>query len=463
MSKLLSGKRFHLVGIKGVAMTALSLILKDLGKEVSGSDLEANFQTQSILKNAGLAVYNQFDPAHVENADVVVYSAAHEGSQNPEVVRAVELKIPVCSFPKIVGELSLLKPTVAVCGCHGKTTTSSLISYLAYRAKLAPSYFVGVSLFMGFPGGAWGNGDLFVTEADEYLTDPITDRRSKFLYYNPQYIVCTNLDYDHPDFFQSPLEVSEAYLAFFKKIPDSGFLLLNGDDTELVKLGRKSQKPVFTYGFKNSNNYHLELSSNGVKVNFEQKLLAELTPRLIGRHNYQNLGASIAFLNQFGVKPKAMIEAANEFKGASRRLEKLYAVGANLVIDDYAHHPAEIHASIEALRKNYPDHRIALCFQPHTFSRTRALYKDFLKVLREPDFLGLLPIFASAREPFDSSISSQKLLLDLNWEQGSLYLDSDSLFVRLVKITQSLYPKWIYLTMGAGDVYKRATIIKEAL
>ena len=444
-------------------MTALSLILKDLGKEVSGSDLEANYQTQTVLEKAGITVYDQFAPAQVEKAEVVVYSAAHGGSHNPEVVRAVELKIPVCSFPKIIGELSLMKPMVAVCGCHGKTTTSSLISYLAYRAKLGPSYFVGVSQFMGFPGGAWGNGDLFVAEADEYLTDPITDRKSKFLYFNPQYIVCTNLDYDHPDFFQSSLEVSKAYLAFFKKIPDSGFLLLNGDDSELVKLGRESQKPVITYGFKSSNNYHLELTQLGVRVNFQQKLLAELTPRLIGRHNYQNLGASIAFLNQLGVKPEAVIEAANEFEGASRRLEKLFAVGANLIIDDYAHHPTEIHESIEALRKSYPDHRIALCFQPHTFSRTKALYKDFLKVLREPDFLGLLPIFASAREPFDSTISSQKLLLDLKWRDGSLYLDSDSLFVRLVKVTQSLYPKWIYLTMGAGDVYKHATIIKEAL
>lgn len=463
MTNLLNYRRFHLVGIKGVAMSALALILRDMGKQVSGSDLAANFGTQAALNNTGITVYNQFAPRQIKEAEVVVYSAAHGGSKNPEVIEAVASKIPICSFPMLIGELSLLKPTVAVCGCHGKTTTSSIISHLALSAGLNPGYFVGVSNFMDHPGGAWGEGELFVTEADEYLTDPENDRKSKFLYFNPRYIVCTNLDFDHPDFFNNLSDVSTAYLAFFKKAPADGFLLVNGDDQALVELAKTSGKQTFTYGFKETNDYRLELINNGFRVFNLRKEVASLSPRLIGEHNYLNLGAAIAFFELLKIRSKEISLAANEFTGAARRLERRFTVGENQIMDDYAHHPTEIAASLKAVKIAFPEHHIALCFQPHTFSRTRALYKDFLKVLKLPDFLGLLPIFASAREPLDSTISSKDLLRDLNRERSSLLLDTDSRFSDLVKTTQSLYPKWVYLTMGAGDVYQKIDLIREAL
>lgn len=444
-------------------MTALALILKDFGKKVQGSDVAANFQTQSTLEKAGVVVYPQFAPSQVEKAQVVVYSAAHKGSANIEVKKAQELNIPVCSFPKLLGELSQRKPTVAVCGCHGKTTTTSLISYLTTKAGLAPSYFVGVSQFMELPGGAWSGGELFVAEADEYLTDPEADRSSKFLYFNPKYIVCTNLEFDHPDFFKDLSEVKQAYLSFFRKLPEDGFLLLNGDDPALLELGRQSHKRLLTYGLKDTNDYQVLPNKTGCKLLFKHQPVVELTPHLFGEHNYLNLGAAMAFLLQLGLKPEQITKGANEFRGAARRLELLFKIGQNLIIDDYAHHPTEIAASLQALRQAFPEHRIALCFQPHTFSRTKTFYPDFLKVLKLPDFLGLLPIFPSAREPFDFSISSEQLLADLKRPQTSLLLDTEASFSALVKLTQLEHRKWIYLTMGAGDVYQKAQLLTSFL
>lgn len=452
MLNFLDAQRFHLVGIKGVAMTALALILKDLNKDVTGSDTKEQFMTDKTLVDAKIKVFQGFHSDHVKASNVVVYSASHNGSRNLEVKAALRMRKTVFCLPEAIGYLTTLKKNIAVCGCHGKSTTTSLIAYIALRLHLDPSYFVGAPRFMDYPPGRWSNGDLFVTEADEYLSDNYLHRRSKFLFFHPRIIVCTNLDFDHPDFFHDLSEVAAAYLDFFKRLPQNGKLIVNGDDPKLLNLAKQSHKPFITFGFKAGNNYRVSAT------------LAKLTPKLMGEHNAVNITAAIACFAELGIVPARAAQYAAQFTGTKRRLELVGKVGHNLVIDDYAHHPAEIEASLQAIRARFPRHRIALCFQPHTLSRTQTFLAEFIKVLGKADYLGLLPIFTSARELGDHGLTQQHLISKLKAQQRPFHLLSKrSDWFKLIRFTQHESSRWIYLTMGAGDVYKRGQTIISLL
>lgn len=444
-------------------MTALALILRDLGKTVTGSDVSENFQTDVVLDRTGIKVTSGFDEKNLDSAEVVVYSASHQGVKNAQVQAALKKGLLVCALPEVVGRLTGLKKNIAICGCHGKSTTSALMSYIALRLNLKPSFFVGVSSFMEFPGGHWDKGDFFITEADEYLTDPLEKRISKFLYFEPQYIIATNLDFDHPDFFPNFEAVEMAFLDFFKRLKKGGFLVINGDDERLIKVAQKSQKPMLTYGFLKRNDYQIVEVGGGFIVKHAGKTIIKVKPSLLGQHNERNITAAIAFFASLKYDLKRVSQASSEFKGAKRRLELVANVRDSLIFDDYGHHPTEIKASLEALRARYPGYKLALCFQPHTFTRTEALLAEFVQVLSSVDYLGLLTIFPSAREKFNPHLNSELILNKLEPGIKKQLLLSEADWARLVENTQNESGKWIYLTMGAGDVYKKAELLVNYL
>jgi len=462
MNDYLKFQRFHLVGIKGVAMTALALILKDFGKSVTGSDSPLTYQTEKFLADKAIT-YGFFDKSNVTTAQVVVYGASHQGSDNPEVKEALIQHKIVLSLSQMIGYLTGLKKTIAVSGCHGKTTTTAIISYVLEKLALDPSYLVGSAGFENLPSGKWGSGLHFVAEADEYLADPVLQRRSKFLFFSPQYIVVTNLDYDHPDFFPDFDAVIKTFALFFKRLHPQGILIVNGDDSVLLKLAKNSCQSYVTYGFNKENDYQIIAREKGLKIINHQQTIIKLEPQLIGKHNQSNLAAAVVVLHLLKTNLSQAAKYLNQFGGAKRRLELVARIGSNYVYDDYAHHPTEIAASLGALKLQYPQYRLALCFQPHTYSRTKKLLPEFVKSLSLVDYLGLLPVFASAREPVDKSFDSSMILTKLPKNLGSQLLATEADWQRMVNRTQKTSQKWIYVTMGAGDVYNQSTLLIKLL
>lgn len=230
-------KNIFLVGIKGVAMTNLAVILKKMGKNVSGSDIKETFITDNLLKKNHISWVESFHPEKIPlSTDLVVYSAAHQGINNPQVKEAVAKKIDIASQAQLLGWLTeQFKTKIAVCGCHGKTTTSSLLAYALKKMGVNPSYLVGAPYFNNYPGGSFDSKEYFIIEADEYGINPPLDTRPKFHLLNPDYIICTNIDFDHPDVYENLHQVKRSFLKFFQKVKHSpslrsGLLPKQGSD-----------------------------------------------------------------------------------------------------------------------------------------------------------------------------------------------------------------------------------------
>ena len=455
---MIKEKNIFIVGIKGVAMANLAIILKKMGKNIFGVDVEDEFITDEKLKKYRINYQIGFAPDNLpQETDLVIYSAAHQGINNPCVIEAKKRGIKVISQAEILGEiLNLFKNKIAVCGCHGKTTTASLLSYALIKLNQRPSYLVGSSSFNDFDGADFQDSSYFIIEADEYGVNPPIDKTPKFLKLNPDFIIETNIDFDHPDVYQNLAQAKETFLKFF----NNRNLILNIDDKNtkdiLPKIKKMNKnKKIITYGFSKESDFQIvnprfferktefEILRNGKKLD-------RFTISLFGEHNIQNAAAVIAFLTTYGFAVENIKKAIANFYGAKRRSEFLGKVKNTLFFDDYAHHPAEIKATIKAAKKRFPKRKIIVFFQPHTFSRTVRLVKDFNLSLSIADKGYILPIFPSAREnPNDFNISSQDIV---SQSKNLCYLEEK----QLIKIlTKTVGEKNIILIMGAGDIYKK--------
>jgi len=448
------------LGIKGVAMANLAVILKKMGKEISGFDCQEEFITDSLLKKNKVKVLNDlnFLPSAV---DLVVYSAAHQGRENPLVKEAVNRGIKTISQPQLINELMKdYRTKIAVCGCHGKTTTTSLLAYALLKLKKQPTYLAGVPYFNSLAGADYfiNKKDYFVVEADEYGVSPPNDLTSKFLFLTPDWIIATNIDYDHPDVYRNLEEVKTAFYKFFHKAD----LILNLDDPLQAEFIRKysGNKKIITYGFSSSADYQIvdwQTTDDGVFFNL--KKIGQFKISLFGFHNVLNATAVIALLIELGNSPASVKKIIEKFSGAKRRMEVVYNNNNFTLVDDYAHHPREIEATIKGLRERYPKRRLILIFQPHTFSRTERLLIDFQKSLSLADITFVLPIFGSAREQEnDYKISSK----DIAKATDKIYY-IESTQDLLNKVEQIIKPDDVIVTMGAGDVYRLAEEIKKRI
>jgi len=455
---MIKENNIFIVGIKGIAMTNLAIILKKMGKNVSGVDVEEEFLTDEKLKKYRINYQIGFEPKSLPpKTELVVYSAAHQGINNPLVIEAKTRGVKVLSQAEVLGEiLDLFKNKIAVCGCHGKTTAASLLSYALINLNLKPSYLVGASSFNDFDGADFQGKDFFVIEADEYGVSPPVDKTPKFLKLNPNFIIETNIDFDHPDVYKNLEETKEAFFRFFINRD----LILNIDDQNIKEIFFKIKKinqgkKLITYGFSKEADFRIinpvffEKKTEFDIVN-KGKKLAKFTISLFGEHNIKNAAAVIAFLVTAGFKIEKIQKAILNFYGAKRRFEFLGKVGQTLFFDDYAHHPAEIKTTIDAAKKRFPQRKIIVFFQPHTFSRTASLIKDLNLSLSESDKGYIFPIFPSAREnPKDFKISSKDII---GQSKNLFYLEEKDLIKSLKKIVDE---KDIVLIMGAGDIYEK--------
>lgn len=459
-----------IIGIKGAAMCHIAVMLQKMGKTVTGADTAEQFITDEVLAQQGISYQVGFDPASLpQEVEAVIYSAAHGGLSNPLAQEAVSRGLAVYSQAELLGELmKSFRIAIAVCGTHGKTTTASLLSYALMKLGANPSYLIGSSSFTDtngkvYSGGAYNGHDYFVLEADEYGVNPPQDKTPKFLLLKPTHILCTNVDYDHPDVYGSLQEVKDAFKQFFSTAKASLFYC--ADNRELVDIVAHLQMNDF-HGFGLSGQSEYKVSRHGVvggktvfSLESADESVTDIQLSIYGEKNVSNAAGVVALLLNLGFTPDEIKDALCDFSGPKRRMEVVFQAEDTVVLDDYAHHPVEISVTINALKTRYPDRRIIVLFQPHTYSRTNALAPEFTKSLAEADYALVLPVFASAREETPSQ-STQSVDL----AAGVANIQSLTGSMNLQETLRGILRRGdVVVTMGAGDVYKRSTDIIDVI
>ena len=453
--------KVHFIGIGGISMSAIALILLKNGFTISGSDVSENDNVKE-LENKGIKVFIGHKKENItKDIDIVVYSKAiHD--DNEEIIAAKELGIKLVSRSSILGEIMAnYNRRICVAGTHGKTTTTALISKVMLDLNFDPTINVGGIVDEIGGNSHIGNGeDLFVAEACEYT--------NSFLDFCPSVAVVTNIEEDHLDFFKDINDIRNSFKKFIELLPDDGILVINNRIDNIKFLTKDIKAKVITYGDDETADYYFNNVSYDEKhyqsfdVYFKKKLIGRMRQRLIGKHNALNYLAALATLNEFGISFEDIRKSLLNFKGARRRLEVKKVINGVTYIDDYAHHPTEIEASLNAL-KEIKYNNLYLVFQPHTFTRTKALYSEFVRVLSNNPITILAKIYP-AREKDLGIISSKDIVNGIRGSENNLnnfceYFDT---FEKILEyVLENAKNGDIVVTMGAGDIYKLVDLIKD--
>ncbi|HEU4345799.1 MAG TPA: UDP-N-acetylmuramate--L-alanine ligase [Candidatus Binatia bacterium] len=449
--------RLHFVGIGGIGMSGIAEVLLNLGYAVTGSDLHES-ETTARLRALGAQVYVGHQEQNLSgNPSVVVISTAVRYS-NPEVLEARRRHIPIIPRAEMLAELMRMKYGVAIAGSHGKTTTTSMIAAVLSAAGLDPTMVIGGRLRMLGSNAKMGQGEILVAEADE--------SDGSFLFLSPTIAVVTNIDREHMDFHQTMERLNESFLVFINKVPFYGLAVLCLDNANVRALLPKVRKRFTTYGLSSEADFSahdLKMEPAGVEFSVLRRgqPAGHLRLRLPGRHSATNALAAVAVAHELEI-PFARVAAALEgFSGIHRRFEIKGEAKGILVIDDYGHHPAEIRATIGAIRDSWK-RPLTVIFQPHRYSRTRDLFDEFLTAFEGADRLILTEIYPAGEEAIPG-IHGEALYQVIK-RQGHLdaefVADKSQIAPQLVA---KLVPGEIVLTLGAGDVHKVAEALVEAL
>ena len=456
-------RRVHFVGIGGAGMGGIAEVLHTLGLEVSGSDCIAGAMT-ARLRGLGVRVDIGHDRAHVANAHVVVVSAAI-GIDNPEVVEARHRHIPVVPRAQMLAELMRFRYSIAVAGTHGKTTTTSLVASLLAAGGLDPTFVIGGRLLGAGTNARLGAGEYLVAEADE--------SDASFLLLHPIIAVVTNIDADHMSTYGGDFErLRSAFLEFLHRLPFYGLAVLCVDDRHVRESLPSVARPIVTYGIDTDADFVAsDIVAQGRRTRFTVTRAGSgdsmnLTLNLPGRHNVLNALAAIAVARELDVSEADIARAFESFQGIGRRLEVIADLDHSgrpvTVIDDYAHHPREIEATLEAVRAGWPGRRLVVFFQPHRYTRTRDLIDDFAAVLCGLDVLVILEVYSAGEAPL--SVADGRALCRAIRARGRV----DPVFVESVADIETLAPDLVrpadvVLTLGAGDIGTAPETICRAL
>jgi UDP-N-acetylmuramate--alanine ligase len=442
-------RRLHFVGIGGAGMSGIAELCLKLGLAVSGCD-QYRSSTTARLQELGIAIQHGHHPGHLApELDALVISSAVKFS-NPEVAAARDLKVPVISRAEMLGELlRMARLGVAVGGTHGKTTTTSLIGLIMEEAGLDPTVAIGGNLRARGTNVRLGRGDYMVAEADE--------SDASFLLLLPTIAVVTNIDPEHLDYYGTMDRVREAYLNFINRVPFYGSSVLGIDSINVRGLLPAVRKPVVTYGVSSDAELRADrITIEGLSTSFEvirrDVRVGRVMIPLPGHHLALNALAALAVAFELGIDFEVAARALAAFSGISRRFEIKGAVAGRIVLDDYAHHPEEVRATLRAARAAF-NRRIVTVFQPHRFSRLRDLFDDFLGAFDDTDVLYLTEVYAAGEDAI-AGVSARRLYEGLR-ARGHLnvhYLgDEEEPVSRLLRETAE---DDLLITLGAGDVYK---------
>lgn len=396
-------KHVHFVGIGGAGMSGIAEVLRNLGFEVSGSDIGDNTATRR-LEQMGCRVYKGHAADNIAQANVVVVSTA-VGEDNPEVQAARANNVPVVQRAMMLAELMRLRQGIAVAGTHGKTTTTSLVASVLAHAGMDPTFVIGGKLNSAGANAKLGTGEFIVAEADE--------SDASFLYLQPVLAVITNIDADHMETYGQDFgRLKQAFIDFTKHLPFYGMAFICIDDSNVREILPHIPKPTTTYGLSEDaqiravdvDHRNGQMKFRVVRTNREKLPDLSVTLNLPGVHNVRNALAAIAVGMEVGARDEAIVQALEEFKGVGRRFQHygdvpLEGGGHFTLIDDYGHHPVEMAATLDAARGAFPGRRIVLVFQPHRYTRTRDVFEDFVKVLSTADQLILTEVYAAGEQP----------------------------------------------------------------
>jgi UDP-N-acetylmuramate--alanine ligase len=449
----------HLIGIGGTGLSAIALVLLERGYTVSGSDRQNSPLAQRV-RQAGAQVFLGHSPENVRGADIVVRSSAIP-DDNPEVQAALQAGVPVLKRADYLGRLMSDQTTIAVAGTHGKTTTTAMIAWVLAALEQDPSYIIGgVSANLGTNAHA-GKGEIFVVEADEY------DRM--FLGLSPDLALVTNIEHDHPDCYPTAEEFYQAFSEFARRLTPDGTLIVCGDDPGASRLGREAAGwgvRVLSYGLQSqeydyhtsvlepdrTGGYSFQASSAGRSV--------QVHLQVPGQHNASNALAALAAADQVGLVWDQAAQALEQFSGTGRRFEILGQVGGVTLIDDYAHHPTEIRSTLAAARSRYPRSRIWAVWQPHTYSRTRALLDQFRTAFEAADRVLVTEIYAAREAAPRNGFSGKQVagMIDRPQVEFTPALDQAAEF-----LLDHLESGDVVLVLSAGDAVRISAKVLEAL
>lgn len=439
-------KKVHFIGIGGISMSGLAQILLKRGYAVSGSDMKESPLTTKLSKLGG-EIYIGHNKNNIKNVDLVIYTAAIPDS-NPELAEAKLLKIPMLTRAEFLGLIMKgHKYNVAISGTHGKTTTTSMISHITLKEDLDPTILVGGELDIINGNVRTGESEYFITEACEY--------KASFLKFYPYIGVILNVDADHLDYYKDIDEIQDTFKKFTSLIPTNGYLIANADDTRASEIASKAVCNVVTFGIDNGiiTAKNISFDTKGCasfEVYDSNNFLFSVKLNVPGKHNILNALASISCALILNINKDSIVDGLSSFGGTHRRFEYKGKKNGVTVIDDYAHHPTEIIATLSTAKK-YPHKRIFCVFQPHTYSRTLSLFNEFSRAFSDADELILADIYA-AREKDTGEVSSDKLGDSIrsnnvncknmhNFDEITAYLN------------ETLKEGDLLLTVGAGDVF----------
>ena len=438
----------HFVGIGGSGMSGIAEVLINLGYKVSGSDLKQTEVTERLASLGG-KIFIGHRPEQIRNAHVVVTSSAVL-PDNPEVVQAKKLKIPVIPRAEMLAELMRLKYAVTIAGTHGKTVTTSLVSMVLAEGGLDPTVVIGGRLKNIGSSAKLGRGEFIVAEADE--------SDGSFLKLTPTIAMVTNIDDDHLDHYKTLDNIKDAFTQFVNKVPFYGSIILCGEDENIKSIIPQITRKYYTYGigknydFYAENIVYREMDSE-FDICFSGKNLGRLTIHLPGAHNVVNSLGAAAVGIELGIELAKIRKAFLDFTGVSRRLEVKARKKEIVFIDDYGHHPTEIRVTLETIKSIWPERRLLVIFQPHRYTRTRDLAKKFGPSFNSVSRVWLTDIYSAGEKPIPG-ISSSLILESFPAEKRETVTLSSDRDAIIKEVAKSLRPRDVLVTLGAGDVYK---------
>lgn len=440
-------QHIHFVGIGGAGMSGIAEVLLNLGYRVSGSDLKQTPVTER-LKSMGGVVYQGHSKENTKGADVVVISSA-VGDDNPEVIEARLKKIPVIPRAEMLAELMRLKYSVTVSGTHGKTTTTSMIGLVLARGGLDPTVVIGGKLANFGSNAKLGKGEYLVAEADE--------SDGSFLKLTPTIAVVTNIDTDHLDYYGSINKIRKAFLEFVNKVPFYGAVIVCGDDIQTQKIIPHIKRRYITYGIKNPADLEVRdiiHSAPGVefKLIYFGQDLGKIKLNVPGIHNVYNALAAIAAAMELELKIEDIKKAFLEFRGVDRRIQVKGEVQGITVVDDYGHHPTEIRATLSAVKDSWNKRTVAI-FQPHRYTRTKILAKDFGQAFDLADVLIITEIYSAGEKPIPG-VSARLIVKNVMAHKQTEIKFCPTKQEIINFLIQKVQPGDLVITLGAGDIWK---------
>jgi len=449
-------RKIHFVGIGGIGMSGIAEVLLNLGYQISGSDLREG-ETTLRLASLGAEIYYGHAAENLVDVDVVVTSTAVR-KDNPEVAEAHRRKVPVIPRAEMLAELMRMKYGIAVAGTHGKTTTTSMVATVLHHGGIDPTAVIGGRLDMFGSNAKLGQGKFLVAEADE--------SDGSFLKLSPTIAIVTNIDADHLDFYTDLDQIKETFVDFLNKIPFYGLAVLCLDDPGVQEILPSVNKRYATYGLsKQADIRAVDIEHNAGRTAFtaviEGKQAGRISFNMPGEHNVLNALACVAVCHELGMSFSEIADGFKDFGGVGRRFQVKYEGHGVMVVDDYGHHPVEIRATLAAARKGW-DKRVVTVFQPHRYSRTKALFDDFLTAFYQSDVLIITDIYAASEDPIPG-VDAADLVSGIA-EHGHKNVrhisGNDAIVAHLEEIVED---GDMVITLGAGNIWQLGEAFAERL